>query len=135
MFTSLLLLRHWQWAANRFVKYWEKRRELFGIDKFCLPMTIEGALCDDKVALECGVFTVLPDPDASGRPILYYSPDRNTREGYETESMVSLLYDETRGMSGDKSLTLSARHSCISFGLSGTCSKYQRRTTMPEKAL
>lgn len=79
-------------AANRFVRYWQKRHQLFGTDKFCLPMTLEGALRDDTVALECGGFKVLPKPDASGRPILLGAPHCHTRVGYDTESMLRAIW-------------------------------------------
>lgn len=56
-------------------------------------MTLSGALRDDKVALEAGVFSIVPEHDASGRPILYYAPYRNTRDGYSRESLVSFTRD------------------------------------------
>jgi hypothetical protein len=77
-----------QLAARRFVNYWTRRRELFGPDKFHLPMTIDGALRDDADALEAGVFSIVPKHDASGRPILYYAPYRNTRD-CSRDSLVS----------------------------------------------
>mmetsp|Transcript_20556 Transcript_20556/g.37357 ORF Transcript_20556/g.37357 Transcript_20556/m.37357 type:complete len:510 (+) Transcript_20556:2-1531(+) len=79
-------------AANRFVRYWQKRHQLFGTDKFCLPMTLEGALRDDAVALECGGFKILPKPDASGRPIMLGAPHCHTRVGYDTESMLRAIW-------------------------------------------
>lgn len=85
---SRLSLLSQQLAADRFINYWDKRRKLFGTDCFGLPMTIDGALRHDKVALEAGVITLLPKPDASGRPILYYLPHRHTRKDYDRDSMV-----------------------------------------------
>jgi len=76
-------------AAKRFVNYWESRRELFGEEKYLMPMTLSGALCDDLVALEVGWLCLLPKLDESGRQLLYMEPARHKREGYTTESMVS----------------------------------------------
>jgi len=71
-----------------------RRRELFGADKFHLPITLSGALRDDKVALEAGVYSIVPEHDASGRPILFYAPYRHTRDGYSRDSLVSLFWSK-----------------------------------------
>ena len=76
-----------QLAAQRFVEYWECRRQIFG-DKFVLPMTLSGALRDDLAAIEAGVFYLLPRLDPSGRPLILFEPSRNTRDGYTSESLV-----------------------------------------------
>jgi len=76
-------------AAQRFVNYWESRRELFGEEKYLMPMTLSEALRDDLVALEVGWLRLLPKLDASGRQLLITEPARHKREGYTTESMVS----------------------------------------------
>ena len=54
-------------------------------------MTLSEALRDDIVALKAGVCTILPFPDMSGRPLLFFEGARNTREGYTPQSLVSLL--------------------------------------------
>lgn len=51
-------------------------------------MTLAEALRDDVVALETGLFWLLPSQDLSGRPILYSCPSRHTGEGYSAQSMV-----------------------------------------------
>ena len=76
-------------GARRFVNYWECRRQVFGREKYLMSMTLSEALCDDRVALETGVFSLLPRRDLSGRPILYMDPSRHTREAYTSESLVS----------------------------------------------
>lgn len=63
-------------AAQRVVFYWESRLEVFGPQTFLLPMTLDGALKDDLVAIEFGVAYILPQSDSSGRPILYVEPHR-----------------------------------------------------------
>jgi hypothetical protein len=78
-----------QQGARRFVNYWESRREVFGDDKFVLPMTLGEALCDDLAAVEACVLSLLPHLDASGRQLLLSEPCRHTRDGYTSESMVS----------------------------------------------
>lgn len=75
-------------AAQRFVRYWSARREVFGEDKFVEKMTLSEALRDDLVALEAGMCCLLPYPDLSGRQVIYVEPKRHTREGYTSESMV-----------------------------------------------
>jgi len=62
-------------AAQRFVNYWESRRELFGEEKYLMSMTLSGAVCDDLAALEAGWLCLLPKLDASGRQLLYMVPE------------------------------------------------------------
>jgi hypothetical protein len=72
------------------VNYWESRRAVFGPEKFVLHMTLDEALCDDLVALEACVCRPLPRLDTSGRQLLLVVPGHHTREGYTSESMVSV---------------------------------------------
>jgi hypothetical protein len=80
-----------QLAAQRFVNYWESRREVFGPDKFVLRMTLSEALCDDITAIDACIARPLPRSDASGRQLLFMESLRHTREGYTSESMVSVV--------------------------------------------
>jgi len=80
-----------QLAAQRFVNYWESRREVFGEDKYLLPMTLSEALHDDLAAIEAGMFYLLPHLDLSGRALILFEPSRNTRNGYTLDSLVSIL--------------------------------------------
>jgi hypothetical protein len=79
-----------QLAAERFVCYWESRRALLGPDKYHLRMTLSEAFCDDVFALMSRCLTLLPYPDAFGRPIVYLEPSRNTGDGYSQKSLVSV---------------------------------------------
>ncbi|KAL7539603.1 hypothetical protein ACHAWF_006459 [Thalassiosira exigua] len=75
-------------AAKRLVRYWKDRYKLFGPDKFCLPMTLKGALKDDSLALSRGYVQLLPETDTSGRAVVYI--DWSSHEptvGYSEESM------------------------------------------------
>ena len=72
-------------AAIRFVKYWKFRKEVFGAEKYFLPLDIEGALKDDRVALEVGHWIILPKPDNHGRTIMLWLK----RGPYDFDSMVS----------------------------------------------
>jgi len=65
---------------------------VFGPGKYLMRMTLSEALRDDLVALEAGVYCLLPRLDASGRQVLYLDPSRNTREGYTSESLVSACH-------------------------------------------
>jgi len=78
-------------GAQRFVTYWESRREVFGPEKYLMRMTLSEALRDDMVALETGMFCLLPWLDASGRQVLYLDPSCHTREGYTSDSLVSTV--------------------------------------------
>jgi hypothetical protein len=62
---------------------------VFGPDKYHLRMSLSEALRDDVVALETGVWSLLPHPDLSGRPLVYFQPSRHTGKGYTAESLVS----------------------------------------------
>lgn len=81
-------------GARRFVSYWQCRREVFGRDKFTMRMTFGEALKDDLVALQTCTYCLLPQRDRSGRQILYLDPARHTRDGYDSESLVSNVYPE-----------------------------------------
>lgn len=76
-------------AAQRFVNYWEYRRELFGPDKYVQRITLSEALRDDLIALESGFYRLLPHLDTSGRQLVMLEPRLHTGEGYTPESMVS----------------------------------------------
>lgn len=52
-------------------------------------MTLTGALRDDLVALQAGVYRLLPNRDISGRQLMLVQPGRHTGEGYTDESLVS----------------------------------------------
>ena len=77
-----------QLGAQRFVNYWKSRRDLFGPEKYLMPMTLSGALRDDLIALEAGVQQILPHRDSAGRQMLFWELQRHTREGYASESLV-----------------------------------------------
>jgi hypothetical protein len=87
-----MLSRTEQLGAQRFVNYWESRRDLFGPEKFVLPMTLSGALIDDLVAVEACLCRPLPHLDKSGRQLLVWEWSRHTRKGYTSESMVSVAW-------------------------------------------
>lgn len=73
----------------RFVGYWQKRKEVFGPDKFTMRMTLSEALKDDIIALETGVYTLLPLRDVSGRQLILGAPAKHTGDGYTSDSLVS----------------------------------------------
>jgi hypothetical protein len=87
--TAPLCVNDKQLAAERFVEYWESRCELFGPDKYLLPMTLGGALQDDLEAIGDGVLCLLPCLDLSGRQLLFLAPARRSRgASYSSESLV-----------------------------------------------
>ncbi len=71
------------------MRYWNDRYKLFGQDKFCLPLTLKGALKDDSLAFSRGYVQLLPETDTAGRAVLYV--DWSCHEpaiGYSEDSMV-----------------------------------------------
>lgn len=75
-------------AAKRLARYWDDRYKLFGPVKFCLPMSLKGALKDDSLALSRGYVQLLPETDTAGRAVVYI--DWSSHEpsvGYSEESM------------------------------------------------
>lgn len=64
--------------------YWEERRNWFGEDKFCLPMTLDGAMRDDAAVLNSAWAQLLPGLDASGRQILYNVVRFCKKQGYSS---------------------------------------------------
>lgn len=100
---SLLVLTHGlnvlvnelQKASQRLAKYWTKRKALFGPDKFCLPMTQEGALRDDKATLDLGLYRLLPEPDNSNRLIFFYDPTLLAVKTHKRDSYVSNTHTHT----------------------------------------
>lgn len=74
-------------AAQRFIEYWNARREVFG-NNFTRRLTLSEALKDDIPALRASVIRVLPHKDVYGRQLVLLEPRRNTG-GYTPESLVS----------------------------------------------
>jgi hypothetical protein len=73
-------------------KYWNKRISLFGPVKAFLPMTLDGALKDDEVALSIGFARLVPAKDPVGRSIVFVDPSKLDSSKYERESMVRALW-------------------------------------------
>lgn len=65
-------------AASRLVAYWKYRKETFGDDKAFLPMTLDGAMKDDRQIFDLGFCALLP-PDNGGRPIVFWNRIACTR--------------------------------------------------------
>lgn len=69
--------------------------EVFGQERFCLPITLCGALCGDTEALraiETGVLVLLPHLDSSGRQLLFLEPRNHTKIGYSSLSMLRAVW-------------------------------------------
>jgi len=80
-------------AAIRLLKYWDKRVELFGEDKAFLPLTLDGALKDDMIALSCGYIRLLPNvKDPSGRAVFMVDPALQQPSKYERVSLVRSIW-------------------------------------------
>lgn len=59
-----------QAAAARLVYYWKIRRKFFGEHRAYLPMTLSGALAEDRSLFETGFLAIHPK-DARGRNVLF----------------------------------------------------------------
>ena len=79
-------------AAARMISYWDKRVEVFGEDKAFLPLTLEGALKDDEVALNMGFIQSTEHADAAGRRIILGDPSKLKKELYTRDSMVRAFW-------------------------------------------
>ena len=82
---------------------------LFGPDKYHLPMTLDGAMCDDLTALKTGFACQLPLRDDSGRQMLWFNFAKNTFEGYTKESLVCF----GRSFEGDHFFAIISQNSGI----------------------
>jgi hypothetical protein len=83
-----------QLAAKRYVRYWEKRLEVFGPDHAFRRLTLDQALERDRVALELGVVQLVPgrvDP-GSGRSLVFVDPSKQDRTKYARESLCRALW-------------------------------------------
>uniref|UniRef100_A0A7S1GIN1 CRAL-TRIO domain-containing protein n=1 Tax=Cyclophora tenuis TaxID=216820 RepID=A0A7S1GIN1_CYCTE len=61
-------------AAKRLIMYWKFRKQFFGEDKFCLPMTIHGGAMDEKDAqyVREGITLQWCGMDQHGRPVIVH---------------------------------------------------------------
>ena len=87
---SFLRAARWDpWAAaSRLVGHWKFRRDLFGPDRAFLPMTLEGAMRDDRHVFALGGCALLP-PDAAGRSAIFFNRIACTRAVAPREVFVS----------------------------------------------
>lgn len=73
--------------------YWDKRLEIFGPEKAFMPLTLDGALRDDMVALELGLIRIVPEKsDPGGRLCLFFDPSRQDKTKYSTFSMTRAMW-------------------------------------------
>ena len=69
---------------KRYIKYWEKRVEAFGPIHAFQPLTLNGPLKNDMVALELGALVIIRRKSA--RDILYFDPSKLDKTKYTRES-------------------------------------------------
>jgi hypothetical protein len=60
-------------AANRLVRFFESKKELWGDDKLARPITLDDFDEDGLALLKHGCIQVLPEKDQSGRSVLFLS--------------------------------------------------------------
>lgn len=78
-------------AAKRYVKYWNKRVEIFGLDRAFQPLTVEHMTKEDIIAGEAGFANVIMQ-DKDNRAILFVDPSKHTRNNYQTENMIHMVW-------------------------------------------
>lgn len=85
----LLFLRcevyHADRAAKRFVKYWERRLELFGNDSISIQSI-------DRVCLEMGYFRVVVPEDGVSRPYAFIDPSNLDKSRYTVPKMTKAVW-------------------------------------------
>lgn len=59
-------------AAFRLVSYWKFRRDFFGTERAFRPMTLEGAMREDRRVFDLGYIALL-EPDKAGRGVIYWN--------------------------------------------------------------
>ena len=73
-------------AAQRMLRFFECKKELFGKDKLCTKITLQDLDDDDLEALRSGDGQISPFKDASGRPIMTFF--QNLRRYKRIENVV-----------------------------------------------
>jgi len=81
-----------QAAAHRLARYWDKRIEVFGPEKAFLPLTLEGALKDDHVALSIGHQQLTGHKDKDGRGIVFLDFSTEDSSKYERSSLLRAFW-------------------------------------------
>lgn len=79
-------------AVDRFVKYWNTRVEVFGEEKACLEMTLDGAMKDDATALQLQYLQVAKETDNDGRAILLFDFNKEADKGVSSESLLRVVW-------------------------------------------
>lgn len=75
-------------AVARYVRYWDKRVEIFGPELAFMPITLQEACQHDRVALEQGVVRVVDMPEPDKRTYLFIEPSKQDPTKYSRESML-----------------------------------------------
>jgi len=80
-------------ATDRMLRYWRRRVKYFGRDKAYLPLTREGALAGDDIALNNKFLTFLPGlVDSDGIGVLFGDPSFLRPGTYSRKSMVRSVW-------------------------------------------
>ena len=74
------------WAASKFVRFFEVKQELFGMEKLTTTITLDDLDPDSVKSLESGFCTILPLQDRAGRAILCW-----TQQLLGTSSLLSTV--------------------------------------------
>lgn len=106
-------------AVKRYLKFWDKRREIAGDGKAFMKPTLgsEGPLSEDEVAMAQGLLQVLPHKDPSGRTILFMDTSRQHWDQISIYNMaracayilMTALQDETTQRKGIVLVSWTAR--------------------------
>jgi hypothetical protein len=86
-------------AAERYIKYWDKRVDIFGMAHAFQPLTQAAALKNDMATFEYGVVRLVVDSktgrqakDPSGRGIVFLDPSLQDKTKYTNQSMLRCVW-------------------------------------------
>ena len=79
-------------AAERILRYWEHRIDIFEDDRAFMPLTLKGALREDSATISKGVICPTGCQDSDGREIVFFDPSRQDREAYTRKSLARVMW-------------------------------------------
>ena len=79
-------------AVARYVRYWDKRLEVFGPELAFLPLTLHQFCRHDRNALENGLIRVVDMPEPDKRSYIFIQPSLQDPTKYSRKSMIRAMW-------------------------------------------
>jgi hypothetical protein len=80
------------WAAARgLISYWEMRKEIFGADRAFLPMTMSGAMAENREHLDKAI-VILLGSDRHARPVVLFDRIRSSKRYVQRNSVLRCVF-------------------------------------------